>query len=180
MNTKLYGECVSYRKNIYHFILKSVGYNQELAQDLTQETYLKIFTYFKKYNLNEKEYLRTWMFRVAKNIIIDYYREKKYILQCDIESDDHVDKYYDILISTIDIQKDYEKKELQVEIERIVSELSPNQREFFEAIKLHDLDGLDYAQITKIINRSNDSLRAGTCRLRKILREKLSDTLQNQ
>lgn len=179
MNTKLYGECASYRKNIYFFILKSVGYNQELAQDLTQETFLKIFTHFKKYNLNEKEHLYTWMFRVAKNIIIDHYREKKYILQCDVESDIHIDKYYDILISTIDIQKEYEKKELQVEIERIVSELSPKQRESFEAIKLHYLDGLDYAQITKIINRSNDSLRAGTCRLKKILIEKLSDTLQN-
>lgn len=179
MNTKLYGECASYRKNIYNFILKSVGYNQELAQDLTQETYLKIFTYFKKYNLNEKEYLRTWMFRVAKNIIIDYFREKKYVLQCEIETDNYDVKYYDVLISDTNIQKEFENKELQVEIERIVSELSPKQRESFDAMKLHDLDGLEYSEITKIINRSNDSLRKGTSRLKITLREKLSDTLQN-
>lgn len=179
MNTKLYGECASYRKNIYNFILKSVGYNQELAQDLTQETYLKIFTYFKKYNLNEKEYLRTWMFRVAKNIIIDYYREKKYVLQCEIETDNYDVKYYDVLISKTNIQQEFENKELQVEIERIVSELSPKQRESFDAMKLHDLDGLEYSEITKIINRSNDSLRKGTSRLKIILMEKLDDTLQN-
>jgi RNA polymerase sigma-70 factor (ECF subfamily) len=156
-----------------------VGYNQELAQDLTQETYLKIFTYFKKYNLNEKEYLRTWMFRVAKNIIIDYFREKKYVLQCEIETDNYDVKYYDVLISDTNIQKEFENKELQVEIERIVSELSPKQRESFDAMKLHDLDGLEYSEITKIINRSNDSLRKGTSRLKITLREKLSDTLQN-
>jgi RNA polymerase sigma-70 factor (ECF subfamily) len=179
MNTKLYGECASYRKNIYNFILKSVGYNQDLAQDLTQETYCKIFTYFKKYNLNEKEYLRTWMFRVAKNIIIDYFREQKYVLQCEIETDNYDVKYYDVLISDTNIQKEFENKELQVEIERIVSELSPKQRESFDAMKLHDLDGLEYSEITKIINRSNDSLRKGTSRLKITLREKLSDTLQN-
>jgi RNA polymerase sigma factor (sigma-70 family) len=119
------------------------------------------------------------MFRVAKNIIIDYFREKKYVLQCEIETDNYDVKYYDVLISDTNIQKEFENKELQVEIERIVSELSPKQRESFDAMKLHDLDGLEYSEITKIINRSNDSLRKGTSRLKITLREKLSDTLQN-
>jgi RNA polymerase sigma factor (sigma-70 family) len=153
--------------------------NYDLSQDLTQQTFLKIFTFFNKYNITEKEHLNTWIIKVAKHILYDHLRKQKYVLQADIEKDDCDIIYYDGLISETNIEADYQSKEFQEALKEIVSLLPPNQRELFDILKMHDIDGLEYKEISKITGRSNDSLRQGSIRIKKILRNKLSEALQN-
>ena len=179
MNTKLIDQCLSRRKHIFNYFLRMTGRDYDLSQDLTQQTFLKIITFFDKYKVNEKEYLNTWMIKVAKHILYDHLRKKKYVLQADIEKDDCDIIYYDGLISETNIEADYQSKELEEAIEEILSLLPPNQRELFDILKMHDIDGLEYKEISKITGRSNDSLRQGSIRIKKILRNKLSEALQN-
>jgi RNA polymerase sigma-70 factor (ECF subfamily) len=155
------------------------GSDFDLSQDLTQQTFLKIITFFDKYKVIEKEHLNTWMIKVAKNILYDHLRKKKYVLQADIEKDDCDIRYYDGLISETNIEKDYQTKELQEALKEIVSLLPPNQRELFDILKMHDIDGLEYKEISKITGKSNDSLRQSSLRIKRILRNKLSEALQN-
>jgi RNA polymerase sigma-70 factor (ECF subfamily) len=155
------------------------GRDYDLSQDLTQQTFLKIITFFDKYKVIEKEHLNTWMIKVAKHILYDHLRKQKYVLQADIEKDDCDIIYYDGLISENNIEADYQSKEFQEAIEEILSLLPPNQRELFDILKMHDIDGLEYKEISKITGRSNDSLRQGSIRIKKILRNKLSEALQN-
>jgi RNA polymerase sigma-70 factor (ECF subfamily) len=179
MNTKLVNQCLSRRKHIFNYFLRMTGRDYDLSQDLTQQTFLKIITFFDKYKVNEKEYLNTWMIKVAKHILYDHLRKQKYVLQADIEKDDCDIIYYDGLISETNIEKNYQTKELEEAIEEILSLLPPNQRELFDILKMHDIDGLEYKEISKITGRSNDSLRQGSIRIKKILRNKLSEALQN-
>ena len=179
MNTKLFNQCSSRRKYIYNYFFNLTKYNYDLSQDLTQQTFLKIFTFFEKYNITEKEYLNTWMIKVAKNIWYDHLRKKKHILQAEIEQDDCDIKYYDKLISETNIEEEYEIKELQAVFEEIASSLHPKQRELFKVLQMHELDGLEYKEISKITGMTNDSLRQGSLRIKKILRIKLSEALQN-
>jgi RNA polymerase sigma-70 factor (ECF subfamily) len=153
--------------------------NYDLSQDLTQQTFLKIFTFFDKYNITEKEHLNTWMIKVARNIWYDHLRRKKNVLQAEIEEDECDIKYYDKLVSETNIEEDYQTKELKVVIEEIASSLSPNQRELFKVLQMHELDGLQYKEISKITGITNDSLRQSSSRIKKILRIKLSEALQN-
>jgi RNA polymerase sigma-70 factor (ECF subfamily) len=153
--------------------------NYDLSQDLTQKTFLKIFTFFNKYNITEKEHLNTWMIKVARNIWYDHLRRKKNVLQAEIEEDECDIKYYDKLVSETNIEEDYQIKELKVVIEEIVSLLPPNQRELFKVLQMHELDGLQYKEISKITGITNDSLRQSSSRIKKILRIKLSEALQN-
>jgi DNA-directed RNA polymerase specialized sigma24 family protein len=44
---------------------------------------------------------------------------------------------------------------------------------------MHDIDGLEYKEISKITGMSNDSLRQSSLRIKRILRNKLSEALQN-
>jgi RNA polymerase sigma-70 factor (ECF subfamily) len=155
------------------------GSDFDLSQDLTQQTFLKIITFFDKYKVIEKEHLNTWMIKVAKNILNDHLRKKKYVLQADIEKDDCEIMYYDGLISETNIEVDYQTKELQEALKEIVSLLPPNQRELFDILKMHDIDGLEYKEISKITGMSNDSLRQSSLRIKRILRNKLSEALQN-
>lgn len=179
MNTKLFNQCLARRKHIYSYFYNLTYCNYDLSQDLTQQTYLKIFTFFKKYNITEKEYLNTWMIKVAKNIWYDYLRKKKHVLQAEIEQDECDIKYYDKLVSETNIEEDYQIKELQAVLEEIVSSLPPKQRELFKVLQMHELDGLEYKEISKITGITNDSLRQSSLRIKKILRIKLSEALQN-
>jgi len=179
MNTKLVNQCLSRRKHIFNYFLRMTGSDFDLSQDLTQQTFLKIITFFDKYKVIEKEHLNTWMIKVAKNILYDHLRKKKYVLQADIEKDDCEIMYYDGLISKTNIEVDYQAKELQEALKEIVSLLPPNQRELFDILKMHDIDGLEYKEISKITGITNDSLRQSSSRIKKILRIKLSEALQN-
>lgn len=180
MKKDLREECLLYRKHIFNYFYRNTGYNCELSEDLTQQTFTKIYVYFDKYNITKKEYLPTWMLKVAKNILYDHLRKKKEILQCDLDSyDDETFDFGDNLIAETNIENDFLKKDLQERINKVFDTLSPREKEALLVFKMNVLDGLEYRKIAKIMNKSNDTLRQGSVRLRKVLRIKLSEALQN-
>lgn len=180
MNVDLKKECLKNRKYLFNYFYKMTGYDYELSQDLTQQTFLKIFVFFDKYNITEKEYLTTWCLKVAKNIYIDYLRKKKDILECDLDNlKDETFSFEKHLISEENIEKDFLKKDLQERINKVFDTLSPREKELLLVLKMNVLDDLEYHKIANIVNKSNDSLRQGSSRIKKILRNKLSEALQN-
>lgn len=180
MNKDLKKDCLKQRKHLFNYFYKMTGNDYELSQDLTQQTFLKIFVYFDKYKITEKEYLPTWCLKVGKNIYIDYLRKKKDILECDL--DPFVDETFSFesyLISDVNIENDFLKKDLQERINKVFDTLSPREKELLLVLKMHILDGLEYHKISKIMNKSNDTLRQSSSRIKKVLRNKLSEALQN-
>jgi len=61
-----------YVKNIYRFVFLKVS-NQQVAEDLTQDVFLKVWQHLVD-KRNVKSF-RAFIFRVARNSIIDYYRQ---------------------------------------------------------------------------------------------------------
>ena len=178
MKKDLKKECLTYRKYLFNYFLKMTGNDYELSQDLTQQTFLKIFVFFDKYNLTEKEYLPTWCLRVGKNIYIDYLRKKKDILECDLDT--FVDEKFSFeshLISDVNIENDFLQKDLQERLNEVFDTLSPREKELLLVLKMNVLEGLEYHKISKIMNKSNDTLRQGSVRIRRILKEKLASEL---
>ena len=177
MKSKLFDECVKNRKYIFNYFFRITGYDRELSEDLTQQTFLKMFTFFTKYNITEKPYLTTWSLKVAKNIYYDYLRRKKDILECDVDT--HIDKKFsfDDIVSDINIEEEILNKDLKKRIDDILDTLSLSQKESFDIFKLHIIEQRNYEEISKIKNKSNDSCRAASCRIKKVLNTKLSETL---
>lgn len=66
------------------FLLKNTN-NSDLAEDLTQETFLKMVQNIEKYDLKSKAGFGTWLITIAKNCYIDYLRKNKVIIS-DIEA----------------------------------------------------------------------------------------------
>ena len=54
-------------------VIKKVIHNDEVAQDVLQETFVKIWRYSKKYDSNKAK-LFTWLFRITRNTAIDKLR----------------------------------------------------------------------------------------------------------
>lgn len=83
-------------RTVYHFLLKISG-DQEVAEDLTQEAFLKAFTFFAKFDSRIASF-STWTCSIAKNLYFKHYNKQKKEfgnvslsdLICDIEIDPEI------------------------------------------------------------------------------------------
>lgn len=66
-----------FKGELLGFIKSRIG-NDELAEDLLQEVFIKIHTNLSA--LGEGANLASWIYRITRNTIIDYYRKKKLVV----------------------------------------------------------------------------------------------------
>ena len=62
----------AYETPVYNYVLRLVGGNRSLAEDLTQEVFLRVFQGLPKFSLRSK--FTTWLFQVTKNRVLDELR----------------------------------------------------------------------------------------------------------
>ena len=62
-----------WNKQIINFFYKNIG-NQEIAEDLAQEVFISVW---KTKNYHPKAPFYSWLYKIAKNKLIDYQRKKK-------------------------------------------------------------------------------------------------------
>lgn len=65
-----------YYSQIYNYIFYRVM-NKEITEDLVGEVFMKVISKFGRYD-SKKSGLSTWIFTIAKNTLVDYYRSEKY------------------------------------------------------------------------------------------------------
>ena len=61
----------AYETPVYNYVLRLVG-DRALAEDLTQEVFLRVFQGLPKFSLRSK--FTTWLFQVTKNRVLDELR----------------------------------------------------------------------------------------------------------
>ncbi|MFJ7935943.1 RNA polymerase sigma factor [Sporosarcina sp. NPDC096371] len=65
-----------YYKEMYAFMYKQT-LNQELSLDLTQEIFISVLKSIQSYD-SKKASFRTWLYKLASNRLVDYFRSKSY------------------------------------------------------------------------------------------------------
>jgi len=135
------------------------------AEDLVQEVFIRVYKNLEKFQDRNKSPL-AYFFTVARNLIIDYWRNKKEKL---------FDKE-DILTGLPDKNSDplqlIEKKETQKAIRKEIKDLTPEQQ---EVIVLKFINGMSNKEIAILLNKTEEAIRQLQCRALKILRKKLKD-----
>jgi len=138
-----------YENKLLRYIKRLAGGRQECAEDILQETFIKIYK-----NLNDFDTdlsFSTWVYRIAHNEAINYLKKVNKEKVIPIETDDEdITSLIDILESDVDIAKDMAKKELQEKVQKILSMLSP---QFQEILILKFLEDKDYKEISDILQR---------------------------
>ncbi|WP_404403576.1 RNA polymerase sigma factor SigX [Jeotgalibacillus malaysiensis] len=70
---RLYTE---YQQDVFQFLIYMVK-NRDTAEDLLQEVFIKVMNSYHRFEGKSSE--KTWLFSIAKNVTIDYFRKQKTI-----------------------------------------------------------------------------------------------------
>ena len=108
----------NYSKALYEILIKIIS-RTEVAEDLLQETFVKIWKNIDRFD-NTKGTLFTWMLNIARNLAIDYLRSsvcKNHLKSVDIETCSFHENYpANTHSQTNDLDyKDFKNKALQIE-----------------------------------------------------------------
>jgi len=135
-----------YQQPVLNYVGRMVG-ERELALDFSQDVFLKVYASLRSYRPQYK--FSTWLFKIASNYVIDYWRKKK-IRALSLDQPPESDE--DCLPIQIpddepSIVRQYELQELRTKIERALDKLPPSLRELF--VWRH-VNGLSYEELAEI------------------------------
>jgi len=152
-----------YVDKIYRFIFIKVN-SQEIAEDLTSETFLRCWEAFKK-NRNGIENLNAFLYRIASNLVIDHYREKG---RTQVVSAD--------CLPIVDPTSDPSKKSLfKSDLETVRAGMANLKENYQEVLIWHYLDDLPISEIAKMLNKSEGAVRILLHRALKSLKKELEE-----
>ena len=97
-----------YYKEVYAFVYKQT-LDQELSLDLTQEIFISVLRSINNYD-SKKASFRTWLYKLASNRLVDYYRSKSYkdAQRIVVIEDYELEDEHDMTIS-LEYKEDFEK-----------------------------------------------------------------------
>ena len=164
-------EAVPHMNAVFNYALKITG-DEDDANDLVQETYLKAFRFFDKFEKGTN--CKAWLFRILKNSYINDYRKNvKEPNKVDYED---VQNFYENIqpneISTNHFEQDAFSKLLDDEITKVMSTLP---EDFRTVIILSDIEGFTYEEISEFVDIPVGTVRSRLHRARKMLYSLLYD-----
>ncbi|KPJ55343.1 hypothetical protein AMJ47_00525 [Parcubacteria bacterium DG_72] len=161
--SQIYDNCID---KIYRFIFFKVN-SQEIAEDLCSETFLKGWQVFKE-NSKEIENPQAFLFQIARNLVIDYYREK-----------DRARTVPTDIVPITDPDEDLQEKAfINSEIEMLKTAIKDIKEDYQEVIIWHYVDDYSVPEIAQMIDKSEGAVRVMLHRALKSLKNKINNIEQ--
>lgn len=144
-------------------------YNDDDANDLVQETYMKAHRFIDKYIQGTNA--KAWLFKILKNAYINQYRKKsKQPTKVDFEDIVNFHDSDDRLPGYLDLREELFDNMMGDEITIAINSLPID---FRTVVLLCDVEGFTYEEIAKIIDVPIGTVRSRLFRARNMLKEKL-------
>ena len=155
--------------SLYNTALR-MARNAEDAEDLVQETYLKAYRYYDKFQ--EGTNLKAWMFKILKNTFINRYRkDQKRPAQADFADvegvfEDQVDERFKDSIPNPEVA--YFEGRLDGDVREALASLPPDYR---MVVLLADLEDFSYKEVAEILEVPVGTVMSRLYRGRRLLEE---------
>lgn len=150
--------------------------NQELAEDLFQETFLKVINTLKDGRYNEEGKFLPWVMRIAHNLVIDHFRREKknQTISPNVGGpDDDFDLFQIIQNDEENIEDIMVKEEIESELMALLEMLPDEQKQVVYMRHFQDLSFKEISENTEVsINTALGRMRYALINLRKIMVEK--------
>lgn len=167
-------EAIPHMDSLYNFALRLSG-TREDANDLLQETYLKAFRFFDKFQKGTN--CKAWLFRIMKNSYINRYRKAQKTPES-VDYDTVSDFYHSIRPDGAegnDLQRDVFNNLLTDEVVSAVDRLPSD---FRTVVILCDIEDFTYEEIAEFVDCPVGTVRSRLHRGRRLLREYLGSYAQ--
>jgi len=163
--SKIYDKYIG---KIYRFVFLKVN-SPEVAEDLTSETFLKGWVAFREQNSDPKNQNHidnppAFLYQIARNLVVDYYREKGKTQIVPAED-------YRIIDPRINLE---ERANLNSDFEGVRRALNNLKEDYQDVIIYRYLDELSVPEIAKIVQKSEDAVRVSLHRALKSLKNELN------
>lgn len=145
---------------VYRFVYFRVNSKEE-AEDLTETIFMKMFEKIGNYQDKGLPF-EAWIFRIARNQVIDYYRTKKHSVQ--------LDESLEIEDTKKSVEEIVEIKLLQ---KNVLESLKHLPSSYQEVIILKFIEEKDNIEISQILNKPVDQVRVLQSRALKTLKKVL-------
>jgi RNA polymerase sigma factor (sigma-70 family) len=167
---------IRFKSRVYTYIVCKVR-NQALAEDVFQDTFIKVINTIKKGKYNDEGKFLPWVMRIAHNLIIDHYRKSSRMPF--VKGSDDFDIFDVIKHPDSNIQEDLEKEQVLSDVKELVKFLPADQKEVLMMRLYYDMSFKEISQTTNVsINTALGRMRYALINLRKMAEEKnLSLTL---
>lgn len=159
------------QSKLFSYILFVVR-NRDVADDIFQETFVKIITKLQQGCYKPSGKVSAWAMRIAHNIIMDWYRAQKTdkIVEPTKENDLSNLGSADIQIGNIENQ--FVNMQTLADIKKLMQHLPPSQREVVFMRFYQEMSFKEIAKATGVsINTSLGRMRYAILNLRKMVRE---------
>ncbi|QQS37317.1 MAG: sigma-70 family RNA polymerase sigma factor [Ignavibacteriales bacterium] len=162
-------EAIPHMDALYNFALRMTGDSDD-ADDLVQETYLKAFRFYDKFEKGTN--CKAWLFRILRNTYINKYRKTKN--EPDKVDYDEIENFYENIktptANDSHLEKDIYDKLLDDELSNAIASLP---EDFRTVIILCDIEGFSYEEIADFVDVPVGTVRSRLHRARKMMFTKL-------
>lgn len=156
-----------HESKIFGFIYSKIQ-DRDLANDIFQDTFIKVIRTLKSTTYNEEGKFLPWVMRIAHNLIIDHFRKNK---RMPLYRDSEDFSIFSILSDdTLTIENQLISTQVQMDLRRIIEELPADQKEVVIMRMYQDMSFKEISESTGVsINTALGRMRYALLNLRKVI-----------
>jgi RNA polymerase sigma-70 factor (ECF subfamily) len=162
-----------YKDKIFHLAYRMLN-NRHEAEDVVQETFLRVFKNLDRYDPNQK--FSTWIYRIGTNLCIDRLRKRKptYSLDADMNDQEGLDGYS--LIPSVDQTPESELL-MSVTKQLVYNAIDSLPSKYKSVMILRYLQELSLQEISDVLGMPVTTIKTRVHRGREFLRKKLESSM---
>lgn len=159
-----------HKQKVYSFIYSKV-FDRDLADDLFQDTFIKVIRTLKMGKYNEEGKFLPWVMRISHNLIIDYFRKNKRMPKFDNSGEYSI---FSVLSDTaLDAEKVLIKDQIESDLRLLIEELPEEQKDVLMMRMYHDMSFREISDKTGVsINTALGRMRYALINLRRVIDQK--------
>ncbi len=154
-----------HQSKLFGFIYSKIN-DRDVADDIFQDTFIKVIHTLKNKNYNEEGKFLPWVMRIAHNLIIDYFR-KNNRMPMQRETEEYSVFNY-MIDNSLNMESFMIASQIEVDIQKLIETLPDDQREVVSLRIYQDMSFKEIAEITGVsINTALGRMRYALLNLRK-------------
>ncbi len=160
-----------HQTRLYAYIFVMVK-DKQLADDLFQDTFVKVINTLKSRNYNEEGKFVQWVMRIAHNLVIDHFRKQKKLNYAEVANDKY-NLMDSLRVTDPSIEDVLVTEQIHKDVKLLMEYLPAEQKEVLYLRCYAGLSFKDIAEQTEVsINTALGRMRYALINMRKMVKEK--------